>query len=202
MSVCLVFNRAVDGAISPSSSSSGLPQVKATLVICPVVAVMQWVNEISRFTLQGSNKVLVYHGAKRGKTLHEFSDYDFVITTFSIVEAEYKKYVLPPKEKCNWCGKSFNEQKMSVHQIYYCGPDAIKTNKQSKQRKNKNVGVVGDDGKKEPLKKGEHYDKDKACGSGSRSSTNDSGAEKGLCGKNCNLHSVNWNRIILDEVRF
>ncbi|KAK1353590.1 DNA repair protein RAD16 [Heracleum sosnowskyi] len=183
------FNRAVDGALPPTSSSSELPQVKATLVICPLVAVVQWVSEISRFTLKGSNKVLVYHGAKRGKTLHEFSDYDFVITTYSIVEAEYRKYVLPPKEKCNWCGKSFCEQKITIHQLFFCGPNAITSKKPSKQRKSK-----------EPLKKGKHYDKDKACGSGS--SAKDSGAEKGLCERNCNLHSMNWNRIILDEAHY
>ncbi|KAL8105314.1 ATP-dependent helicase rhp16-like [Apium graveolens] len=191
------LNRAVDGALPQTSQSSGLPQLKATLVICPLVAVVQWVNEISRFTLKGSNKVLVYHGAKRAKTLDEFSDYDFVITTYSIVEAEYRKYVLPPKRKCNWCGKSFTEQKMDFHQSYFCSPDA--TYMRPKHRKNKNAGVDADDGKKKPLLKGKLYDKDKARGSGS---TNDSGAEKGLCERNCNLHSLNWNRIILDEAHY
>ncbi|KAL1831997.1 hypothetical protein ACET3Z_001648 [Daucus carota] len=39
------------------SSSSDLPKVKSTLVICPMIAVMQWANEIGRFTLAaGSNK--------------------------------------------------------------------------------------------------------------------------------------------------
>ena len=34
----------------------------------PIIAVTQW-DEISRFTLTGSNKVLVYHGSKRGRCL-------------------------------------------------------------------------------------------------------------------------------------
>ncbi|XP_063942694.1 DNA repair protein RAD16-like [Daucus carota subsp. sativus] len=42
-----------DGAFSQTSSSSGLPKVKATLVICPMITVMQWANEISGFTLAG-----------------------------------------------------------------------------------------------------------------------------------------------------
>ncbi|KAL1826286.1 hypothetical protein ACET3Z_004698 [Daucus carota] len=42
-----------DGAFSQTSSSSGLPKVKATLVICPMILVMQWANEISGFTLAG-----------------------------------------------------------------------------------------------------------------------------------------------------
>ena len=76
------FNGAGDGAFSPPSSSLELPKVKAILVICPMIAVTQWVNEISHFTLTSGNKVLVYRGSMRGKTLHEFSDEDFVIINY------------------------------------------------------------------------------------------------------------------------
>ncbi|XP_074356884.1 DNA repair protein RAD16-like isoform X1 [Apium graveolens] len=200
-----------NGVSSQPSSSSGLPEVKATLVICPLVAVIQWVNEIDRFTLRGSNKVLVYHGANRGKTLHEFSDYDFVITTYSIVEAEYRKNVMPPKQKCIWCGKLFYEHKISIHLKYFCGPNAIRTNKQSKQKKGKNAelnrsekgkGVESvDEGKEESSKKGKQYNKDKTLGAGS--STNKSeGAEYGSCNSKSTLHSVKWDRIILDEAHY
>ncbi|WOG82816.1 hypothetical protein DCAR_0101984 [Daucus carota subsp. sativus] len=81
-----------DGAFPLPSSSLGLPKAKATLVICPVIAVTQWANEISRVTVTGSQKVIVYHGSKRGKSLHEFLDHDFVITTYSVVQAEYRKH--------------------------------------------------------------------------------------------------------------
>ena len=83
----------------------------------------QWVNEISRFTLTGTNKVLVYHGSKRERSLDEFSDQNFVITTYSVVEAEYRKYVLPEKQICRWCGKLFHEVLLA------------------KQKKSKNAGV-------------------------------------------------------------
>ena len=57
------------------------------------------------------------------------------------------------------------------------------------------------DGKKEPLKKGKGLIKDKAFGAGS--STNESeGAENRSRPRNYNLYSVDWNRIILDEVCF
>ena len=39
-------------------SDSSLPAVRATLVICPLVAVIQWRQEIARFTAPGSVKVL------------------------------------------------------------------------------------------------------------------------------------------------
>ena len=42
-------------------STSNLPPMQATLVICPLVAVIQWRQEIARFTTPGSLKVLVVH---------------------------------------------------------------------------------------------------------------------------------------------
>ncbi|KAF7805789.1 DNA repair protein RAD16-like isoform X1 [Senna tora] len=102
---------------SPSlpGSSAVLPAIKGTLVICPVVAVTQWVSEIDRFTLKGSTKVLVYHGAKRGRCSKQFSEYDFVITTYSIVESEYRKYMMPPKEKTEKQSKQLKKKKREVN---------------------------------------------------------------------------------------
>ncbi|KAK1418183.1 hypothetical protein QVD17_27325 [Tagetes erecta] len=199
-------------AESSTGSLTGLPCAKSTLVICPLIAVMQWVNEIDRFTTKGSNKVLVYHGPNRGKSIFEFSEYDFVITTYSIVEAEYRKNVMRPKERCQWCGKLFYENKMKIHLRYFCGPDAVKTLRQSKQSKKK--GQLGEklsltkefvhdeeDDKKKASKKNINVKKkkenletdafpDMPSGSGSKSST------KSI------LHSVKWDRIILDEAHY
>ncbi|KAL8474339.1 hypothetical protein ACS0TY_030258 [Phlomoides rotata] len=186
------------------SSSKGLPPVKGTLVICPLIAVIQWVNEIERFTSKGSTKVLLYHGANRAKSLYQFSDYDFVITTYSIVEAEFRKYVMPPKEKCQYCGKLFYENKLRIHLKYICGPGAARTDKQSKQHRkvtkpkktpNLQMRNTGHDG-------GKNHD------SGCKEMNNDcsiensavngqsSSAEKSI------LHSMAWERIILDEAHY
>lgn len=193
---------------SPGSSLD-LPKIKCTLVICPVVAVLQWVNEIGRFTSKGSNKVLVYHGAKRGKSISQFSEYDFVITTYSIVEAEYRKNVMPPKQKCSFCGKLFHPQNMPIHLRYFCGPDAIKTNKQSKQQKKvsklklKISDPVEDKGGEkmkrshQKPKKNCKQKKHKDFSPFMESSTN---VEQGTVTRKSILHSVKWNRIILDEV--
>ncbi|XP_057455843.1 DNA repair protein RAD16 isoform X2 [Lotus japonicus] len=165
---------------SPGSSRV-LPLIKATLVICPVVAVTQWVNEINRFTLKGSTKVLVYHGAKRGKSGEHFGEYDFVITTYSIVESEYRKHMMPPKKKCPYCGKLFYHNKLSFHQTYFCGPTAIKTEKQSKQSRKKELDAFTKK-LKEPRITNEDSDA--------------VGQEKSF------LHAVKWSRIILDEAHY
>ncbi|XP_059318116.1 DNA repair protein RAD16-like isoform X2 [Lycium ferocissimum] len=197
--------------LSPAPcTSQELPAVKGTLVICPVVAVIQWVSEIDRFTTKGSNKILVYHGANREKNIDKFAEYDFVITTYSTVEAEYRKNVMPPKQKCQWCGKSFYEQKLSVHQKYFCGPDAVKTANQSKQQSKKPKPV----GKTSKLKK-DYSDSEidtgkRGRGKGKkRKSETDAGSiddsasvGQDMSTKKSILHSVKWNRIILDEAHY
>ncbi|KAL5730013.1 hypothetical protein ACHQM5_002892 [Ranunculus cassubicifolius] len=209
------------------SSSGELPQINCTLVICPVVAVLQWASEISRFTAEGSTRVLVYHGASRKKCIEQFSDYDFVLTTYSIVENEYRKNVMPPKGKCVWCGKSFLPKQMSTHLRYFCGPNAIRTVKQSKQerkkgkewpksseakkkgdfskedsdesdvRKGKKTSKKGKKEAKKGKKEKELGEADDCSQSGEAEASSSRGSQK-----NSILHSVRWNRIILDEAHF
>ncbi|XP_058097466.1 DNA repair protein RAD16 [Magnolia sinica] len=208
---------------NPSSSSSpALPKIKGTLVICPLVAVVQWVNEITKFTSEGSVKVLVYHGAKREKGFDQFFKYDFILTTYSIVEADYRKNNMPPKERCVWCGKLFYPNKMTIHLKYFCGPSAVKTAKQSKQAKKKHVGNVGSSKKKFDVIEEEEEDvnNDNKVGKGKGSakgkkpgrapkkpgirSSNDNSAARsgGSSARKSVLHSVKWERIILDEAHY
>ncbi|CAA0816069.1 Helicase protein with RING/U-box domain [Striga hermonthica] len=180
-------------ATSPSSSKE-LPAIKGTLVICPLVAVMQWVSEIDKCTSKGSAKVLVYHGANRAKNHYEFADYDFVITTYSIVEGEYRKYVMPPKEKCHFCGKLFYENKLKIHLKYMCGPFAVRTEKQAKQqRKSPKTKKPADSERSK--KKGKKHD------SIEKEMENDYAEEVMDAGKTI-LHFVRWERIILDEAHY
>ncbi|OWM75378.1 hypothetical protein CDL15_Pgr021542 [Punica granatum] len=174
------------GLNSPSTSvgpSTGLCGVRATLVICPVVAVSQWVGEIDRFTSKGSTRVLVYHGNNRSRKVEQFNKYDFVITTYSLAEAEYRKYIMPPRKKCRYCGRLLQKEKLSIHLKYFCGPNAFKTTKQSKQQKKKNFGS-------------KNKELDSAI-----DNISDFEDEQSAHGKSP-LHSVRWNRIILDEAHF
>ncbi|KAL9235873.1 hypothetical protein vseg_010605 [Gypsophila vaccaria] len=202
------IRRATNGAeqsVLASSSSSMLPEVKTTLVICPASALHQWEREIGRFTQEGSTKVLCYQGPKRVKNSSQLCGYDFIITTYNTIEADYRK-VLPPKQRCRWCGKSFYERRMAVHLKFFCGPNALKTEKQAKQDTKK---------KKSPFKVSHTRAKvesvrtdDDKCKRGDGKSDEDNpqtGYEDDDVDdtevdiRQSTLHSVKWERIVLDE---
>lgn len=211
--------RIIGGATSSdmgSCSMSSLPRTECTLVICPVVAVIQWVGEIERYTKKGSTRVLVYHGAKRSNTDYDFNNYDFVLTTYSTIESDYRKHMMPPKLKCEYCDKSFYPNKMKVHLKYYCGPYAQKTEKQSKQVSKKKKYSSGDDEKCKGKRKGGHQREEQEellssseVEKGKRKNKRDSKTRKqdkpaentlGSSEGKSILHSWKWLRIILDEV--
>ncbi|OIT00340.1 helicase-like transcription factor chr28 [Nicotiana attenuata] len=221
---------------SSLSTTQELPAVKGTLIICPVVAAIQWVNEINRCTSEGSNKILVYHGNKRNH-IHNIEEYDFVITTYSTVESEYRKNVMPPKQKCQWCGKSYFEEKLSIHQKK-CGPDSVKNSNQSKQQRKKlKLGVELLKQETDSVKSETNMQKTDSTEleanvqkadsieseidmqktghrkSMKRSSMTEEGKNDGsinnsasvcqdLSRKKSILHSVKWDRIILDEAHY
>ncbi|KAK6784944.1 hypothetical protein RDI58_018399 [Solanum bulbocastanum] len=100
---------------SSPSTSQELPTVKGTLIVCPVIGALQWFREIERCTTKDSNKTLLYHGTNRGKFTHNLEDYDFVITTYSTIQADYR----PKKSKQNsknskLCDEGSSDNSVSV----------------------------------------------------------------------------------------
>lgn len=108
---------------------------KATLVICPVVAIIQWRGEIARYTAPGSLKVVVYHGNKRATDVKELEEADVVLTTYSTIESEYRRTMLPSKVTCDYCGQRFYPERLKVHLRFFCGPNAMKSEALAKQQK-------------------------------------------------------------------
>ncbi|CBI23220.3 unnamed protein product, partial [Vitis vinifera] len=88
----VLAKRAINRSNAGTSSSS------PTLVICPLAALKQWETEIIQCMPPGSVKVLVYHGARKRVTGQDFSGYDFVLTTYSTVEAECRCHDAKPYE--------------------------------------------------------------------------------------------------------
>ncbi|PKA46702.1 Putative SWI/SNF-related matrix-associated actin-dependent regulator of chromatin subfamily A member 3-like 2 [Apostasia shenzhenica] len=197
-------SRSVDHSLSKEKDL--MPRMKGTLVICPVVAVIQWVGEIKRHTAAESVRVLVFHGPKRSTAVHNFDDYDFVITTYSTIENEYRKYMMPPKQRCRFCGKMFYPAKIRIHMKYFCGEDAERTEKQAKQCRKKKQQMKTVNQKKVDFScPGDEEGVKKSNKKTSRAytyweeTTNTMTAKPS--GKSV-LHSVIWERIILDEAHY
>ena len=63
-------------------------------------------------------QVVVYHGNKRETSVEELKQADVVLTTYSIVENEFRKNCLPDKVPCAHCNKKFFPDRLKVHLRY------------------------------------------------------------------------------------
>jgi SNF2 family DNA or RNA helicase len=66
-----------------------------TLVVAPSSAMWQWYDEMIKSTKPNTLKVFMYHGSGRKQkesltSLIGFQDYDVVVTTYPIIEYEYR----------------------------------------------------------------------------------------------------------------
>merc|ERR1719329_1541390 len=78
-----------------------------TLIVLPTVAITQWCTEIARFTRENSLTIKVYHGTDRETSIENLQEADVVITSYKIVEIEYRKATAGTKVVCRLCNKKF-----------------------------------------------------------------------------------------------
>lgn len=116
-----------------------------TLVICPVIALSQWKSEIEKFSEPGELKVGIYHGPTRTSDmpLDMICKYDVVLTTYQVIETDFRKMVSPNKVSCPNCGAKFKIDKLHVHLKYFCGESAQRTEAQARQRRNNDAPASG-----------------------------------------------------------
>ncbi|ETV71646.1 hypothetical protein, variant 1 [Aphanomyces astaci] len=181
----------------------GMVMGGGTLIICPVIACMQWKSEIERFVEANHLSILLYHGPKRTNLTAELASYDVVLTTYSILENEGRKLMEAEKVACAYCHKLFVPEKLVPHNKYFCGPDSRKTSKQMKQQKGKPTkAAVAARAKAKTLSdqdsssKEEEEEHDAPIKPPPRKSNRR--AKKGRSP----LHEVEWTRIILDEAHY
>ncbi|RAK96413.1 uncharacterized protein BO80DRAFT_459041 [Aspergillus ibericus CBS 121593] len=66
----------------------GIRNTKTTLLVAPLSAVNNWVNQIKEHLQDDALSYYVFHGSSRTNDVDELSKYDLVITTYSIVLSE------------------------------------------------------------------------------------------------------------------
>ncbi|KAH6589316.1 hypothetical protein BASA61_005646 [Batrachochytrium salamandrivorans] len=86
--------------------------VGPNLIICPTVAILQWMDEIANRTTPNFFKILLFHGTNRSTSIDELLNYDIVISTYSIIESGFRKQQHGVKRK----GKMVKETSL-LHSI-------------------------------------------------------------------------------------
>ncbi|CDU21006.1 DNA repair protein, putative [Plasmodium yoelii] len=114
-----------------------------TLIIAPIAAVMQWKSEIEKFIEKDFLKVYIYHGNYKKISSKELLEYDVVITSYAMVEVNFRKIINKLKVSCEYCGRLYLPSTLVIHQKYFCGPNAVRTEKLKKRKKkNKDTALV------------------------------------------------------------
>ena len=114
---------------------TSLTYCNATLVVCPLVAVLQWCQEIMNHTVPGTLKVAVYQGGKRHEAdVAALATADVVVTTYNTLEADFRRALMPTKISCRYCRKKYFPDRLKVHLRFFCGPDAKKSDALAKQQ--------------------------------------------------------------------
>ena len=108
-----------------------------TLVVCPSSAMMQWRDEIYRCTTGGSVKVFLYYQNRKNIKPRDLLKYDVVLTTYAVLEYDYRRQVNKQKVSCEYCNKLYLPRKLILHNQYFCGPNSMRTQKQQKTERTK-----------------------------------------------------------------
>ena len=66
---------------------------------------LQWADEIERCTKPGTLKVLSFYSKREQITAAEIEQADVVLTTYAVVEYDYRRIVDAHKVPCQYCGK-------------------------------------------------------------------------------------------------
>eukprot|EP00915_Cephaloidophora_sp_WS-2016_P003416 GHVH01004579.1.p1 GENE.GHVH01004579.1~~GHVH01004579.1.p1 ORF type:complete len:1585 (-),score=291.24 GHVH01004579.1:249-5003(-) len=113
-----------------------------TLIVAPLAAIVQWQNEIHKFIdldhASTPMTVMIYHGCQRKSLNRLLHTHDVIITTYEILEADYRACINRQKLQCPYCSRLFMEPQLRLHLTFYCGPNAARTAKQSLRETNPN----------------------------------------------------------------
>ena len=110
-----------------------------TLVVVPTSALAQWEDEIRDCVAPGALRVAVYYADRKNVEASTLQNADVILTTYPVVEGEWRKCVNRAMVPCRWCGKKLLPRSLVTHLKYFCGPDAVRTAKLAKREKTRDV---------------------------------------------------------------
>ena len=73
-----------------------------------------WREEIEKWVKPGTLKVYVYHGTSRITDPEKLADFDVILTTYSVIEAEGRKRLGVSKVACEYCNKKYFPSQLEV----------------------------------------------------------------------------------------
>uniref|UniRef100_A0A670IHM1 Transcription termination factor 2 n=1 Tax=Podarcis muralis TaxID=64176 RepID=A0A670IHM1_PODMU len=74
--------------LSVSRQDTSVIASHGTLIVCPASLIHHWKKEVERHVRSGRLRVCLYHGSNRIKNTTVLSEYDIVVTTYSILAKE------------------------------------------------------------------------------------------------------------------
>lgn len=74
---------------------------RATLIVCPLSVLSNWVTQLEDHTAPGSLSVYLYHGADRIREPKLLAEFDIVLTTYNILATE-GAYESTPLQQVEW----------------------------------------------------------------------------------------------------
>lgn len=83
---------------------------RPNLVVAPTVAILQWRNEIQKYT--SGMKVMVWHGANRSSDVQELRSADVVLASYGVLESAFRKQVSGFKRK-----SEIIKEKSAIHAV-------------------------------------------------------------------------------------
>lgn len=85
----------------PAPAPGALRPSRATVVVCPVTIVAQWIQMVERFLVRPTAEVVLYHGSRKTSDVDVLENAEIILTTYETLSKEYQKKVAVDVENDN-----------------------------------------------------------------------------------------------------
>lgn len=91
------------GTNKSSSAGSGGSGARATLIVCPLSVLSNWLDQFEQhIRADVTLNVYLYYGAERNRSVNLLAGQDVVLTTYNVLSSDYGNKASSPLHKVNW----------------------------------------------------------------------------------------------------